>query len=170
MPTFRNTPPRNYVLHPEGDYELTVRAIKALTSTGPATRGSDMYEVTFAIDPEGEIVDRLIDHPSCNWKLDALLKACGVDIQLDEEYELTQERAEINQVRHIDLRGLTCLAHLTVEEFQSNRTGKMLKTNKVHAYLFDGIRNTERPSKSVATVKPAAFDDEDDEEDDFTPF
>lgn len=117
MPTFndsQNIPP---LLDP-GDYVFKVVAFECKLSQGTKTRGSDVFELELAIEPTGKIVyERLIDHPSCNWKIDVFLKSAGIVLAKGQSFEFRKDMAESNNVPWVNplgLRGWCRLGHKTL--------------------------------------------------------
>lgn len=141
MPTFKNAENVVAVLHPEGDYQFEVVKLEVGQSTGANTNGSDKYELTLRIEPTGgRVFETLIDHPSCDWKIDCLLKSAGIVMATNESFEFDPERAAAAGVAWVDAVGLRGWCKLIVEEYTPNNApagAPKKKKNKVAVFYTD---------------------------------
>jgi hypothetical protein len=136
MPVYNdntNTPE----LIPSGDYIFTVKKFECGISNGAKTNGSDKYEFELEIEGKGRtVLESLIDHPSCAWKLDCFLKCCGITIAKGESYEFRQDLAQANDRRWVNPIGLRGWCSVVVEEY-TRRDGKKFKYNKIGVFYTD---------------------------------
>lgn len=87
--TFRNEKPKTFEILPEGDYLLEVIKADSLISQGAKTRGSSVLELTFkSVEHGTTFEDKLIAHPSCDWKIDLFVNCFNITNQIGEEVEL----------------------------------------------------------------------------------
>ena len=144
MPKFNdseNIPP----LLPEGDYVFCVTDFDSKISQGAKTRGSDMFELTLAIEPTGkQVYDNLIDHSTCGWKIDTFLKSAGVKLAKGESFEFRQDLANANAVKWVNPLGLRGWCRLVQEELPPKEGRKALTVNKVATYYTDKAKISAR--------------------------
>src|SRR4029450_503655 len=151
MPIFRDAEPTGTIV-PEGEYVLSVKRFEQNLSTGAKTKGSDMYEVVFEIEPgKGQCIERLIDHPSTDWKIDLFLKSAGVQLTKGQPYEFNLERAKAKNARWVNPLGLRCWAHVVIESYEK-RGGGVGRKNAVAAFLIGNGKVPPAPSTPAATA------------------
>lgn len=138
MPIFQDSE-ASYPVVPEADYNLTVFSWKHDLSTGQKTSGCPRYNVVFLIEgTESKVKDQLIDHPSCAWKIDHFLKACGLrKLAKGFEFEFSKEAAEERGVYWINPMGLRCRAHLIQDTYRPTNGGDERTNNKVSIYFTE---------------------------------
>lgn len=138
MPTYNDNTNQPTLL-PPGDYIFTVEEFECGISKGGKTSGSDKYDMKLKIESgqsTGIVRDNLIDHPSCNWKMDCFLKCCGVQIAKGESYEFRHDLSQANDVRWVNPIGLRGWANVIVEDYVT-ASGKPGKSNRVAIYYTD---------------------------------
>lgn len=124
-------------LLPEGDHIFEVTKFECGISNGGKTSGSDKYEVTLRIEPQGNTIkENLIDHESCAWKLDCFLKCCGVTIAKGERYEFRQDLAAANNCRWINPVGFRGWCRV-IQEHYTTKDGKPGTSNKLGIFYTD---------------------------------
>lgn len=123
MPTFNDQDNKVFVLPKIGDHPFCVVKFESTISKGSKVGGSTEYKLELEIEDEpGAIVfSNLIDHPSCNWKIDNFVKCTGVKEQYSlvkgTDFEFIKTIAEINQCVWVDpigLRGICSIQHSAV--------------------------------------------------------
>jgi hypothetical protein len=135
MPVFKDSEAKVFELAPEGDYVLRVVEFECGISKGRQTAGSDSYDVKFLVESKGStFFDTLIDHPSCDWKIDLFLKSAGIRIAKGEAYEFRKDKAEYEGIRWVDPIGLRLWAKVKIEPSQKDPTKKY---NKVAVFYTD---------------------------------
>jgi hypothetical protein len=112
MPTFNDSQNVPQLL-PDGDYIFCVADFEIGLSTGGKTNGCEKYEVELEIEPSGKkVLEFMVDHPTCAWKIDTFLKSCGVKLTKGESFDFREDVAKekgIRWVNPIGLRGWCCL-------------------------------------------------------------
>lgn len=87
--TFRNEKPKTFEILPEGDYLLEVIKADSLISQGAKTRGSSVLELTVkSVEHGTTFSEKLIAHPSCDWKIDLFVNCFNFASQIGEEVDL----------------------------------------------------------------------------------
>lgn len=139
MPTFTNQDNQAFILHPPGDYIFRVVGMESGIQTGSGkTAGSPYWELKLSIEGKGGVVfERLIDHPSCGWKIDTFLKSTGAAPPPGTPFEFEADTAESAGCLWINPIGLRGHAHLIVDEYQKTGSTEKMKRNKVGAFLTD---------------------------------
>lgn len=174
MPVFQNQDNQAQILHPPGDYKFRVVGMESGIQTGTGkTVGSPYWELKLAIEEKGGVVfERLIDHPSSNWKIDTFLKCTAAAPPTGTPFEFEQQAAEAAGVLWVNPVGLRGWAHLVVDEYTPNGSTEKRKRNKVGTFYTDKpklpraeIPATEQapPPASVAAAPAAAGELTDDE-------
>lgn len=163
MPTFRDAESA-YALVPEGDYVLCVFEFTSELSTGKRTNGARKYNLVFNIEgTDSKIKEVMIDHPSCDWKIDTFLKSSGLrNLAPGLVYEFEKIRADEKGVPWINPMGLRCTASIVHETYTSQRGNEVTK-NKIAAYHTDReilapdpvLRK--KPTGSPSSGNPAPF-------------
>lgn len=137
MPVFKdsnNIPP----LLPEGDYIFCCLDFESKISQGNKTRGSDTFELTLEIEPSGKKVPcTLIDHPTCDWKIDCFLKAAGVALKKGESFDFRQDVANAAGLVYVDARGLRGWCHLTQKTLPPKPDKPALTVNEIQIFYTD---------------------------------
>ena len=137
MPTFNNSDNIPQFV-PEGDYTFCVTGFDAGLSTGPKTKGSDMFSLAIEIEGKGNTVfENLIDHQATRWKLDTFLRSAGVALKLGERFEFEQELANANGCRFVNPIGLRGWCRLQIEEYTPKGATKPVNKNKVACFYTD---------------------------------
>jgi len=137
MPKFNdatNMPP----MLPDGDYIYQVAEFTCGIQNGGKTGGSDNFKIILHIEPTGNRVhETMIDHPSCNWKIDCFLKSAGIKLTKWEGYEFVQDKAEAAGVRWINPIGLRGWCHIGVETLPAKDNRPAREINKVSVFYTD---------------------------------
>jgi hypothetical protein len=159
MPIFNDSENRKPIVE-EGDYTLTVVGFEIGISAGGKTAGCEKYDVEFEVDGHGtHVFEVLLDHPTCAWKIDCFLKACGQRLKKGQSFAFRQDEAERNKVLWIDPIGLRCPVRLVQDSYKPKSAGPndppRIK-NKVAVFY------TDRPALPRAVVvAPPAIEDAD---------
>jgi hypothetical protein len=139
MPIFGdkdNLPPQE--LLPEKDYKFKVVGMEFGFSTGPSTAGSEEFKVKVQIEGKPRtIVERLIDHKSCDWKIDCFLKSTGIKLAKGEAWDFRKDTADGMGGRWINYMGLRGWCRVIVEEYKHKASGEQRKTNKIGTFYTD---------------------------------
>jgi hypothetical protein len=105
----------------DGDYIYTVTEFSSKVMQAGKTSGSDAYEMTVKIAPTGKPIPvLLIDHPSCDWKIDTFVKSAGVQLAKGQGFEFIKTRAEHSGVPWVDPIGLRGWCHVSVKTIPAN--------------------------------------------------
>ena len=143
MPKF-NDSENQAPIQPDGDYIFRVIEFSSGISAGSKTRGSDDYKLTLELEPSGaKVNERLIDHPSCDWKIDTFLKSAGVQIAKGAAFEFQENRAIASGVPFINPIGLRGWCRIHTETYAkkgepAEDKGKWTgKSNKVAIFYTD---------------------------------
>ena len=137
MPVFHDSENISGLL-PDGDYKFCIVQITMKISSGPATAGSEQFEVTFEIEPSGKpLREQLIDHKSCHWKWDVLIKSCGISLIKGEPYDLRESKAAELGIKWVNLVGRRGWCRLT-SEAGSRDVAK--KYNRIGTFYTDKER------------------------------
>lgn len=152
MPVFKNQENKVSVLLPPGDYIYTVVNYESGLQTGNGkTAGSPFWELHLEItDPKKQtasVYERLIDHPSCDFKIDTFLKSAGVQLDPGTSFEFDERIAMESGYQHVDVIGLRGWCALVVDEYDK-KGGGTAKRNKVSAFL------TNRPKLGRVSPPP----------------
>jgi len=159
MPTFKDSD--NLVRFvPEGDYIFTVTGFDQAVSAGGKTAGCTKYELELEIEIANgargpRVFENLIDHESCDWKIDTFIKSAGVNLAKGVPFEFTKDEADANGVQFVQPLGLRGWCRLIVEEYPTN-SGK--KRNKVATFYTNKPKLAPRPI--AAPVEPKITDDD----------
>lgn len=158
MPTFTNQENQAFVLHPPGDYVFQVTGIETGIQGGTGTTaGSPYWELKLAIEGNGGVVfERLIDHPSCNWKIDTFLKCTGAAPKPGASFEFDEDAAAASGCLYINPIGLRGHCHLIVDEFQKAGSTEKRKKNKVGTFHTDKPKLPRAESPTPAPAPAAA--------------
>lgn len=160
MPTFKGQENKTFTLLPAGDYMFEATGIEAGLQTGTGkTAGSPYWELKLAIlDKDGNqigtVFERLIDHPSCDFKIDTFLRSTNAAPPLGQAFEFMRNVAETSGVHWIDPIGLRGWTHLIVDEYEPKAGGKQ-KRNKVGSFLTNKPKVARAPKPETAD-EPAA--------------
>ena len=163
MPKFNNQDNKAFVLLPAGDYVFRVTALETGLQTGTGkTAGSPFWELTLEIEDKGaKVFERLIDHETCNWKIDTFLKSTGAAPPVGTAFEFSQEAAESSGCLWIDPIGLRGWCHLIVDSYQKTGAKETTKRNKVGTFLTDRPKLPRIAAAEPETpAEPAAVDDD----------
>jgi len=160
MPKFTNQDNQAFIVHPPGDYVFRVVGMESGIQTGSGkTAGSPYWELKLAIEDNGGCVfERLIDHPSCGWKIDTFLKSTNAAPPTGTAFEFEADTAESAGCLWIDPIGLRGHCHLIVEEYTKTGTTEKRTRNKVAAFLTDKPklpRHVEPKSEPEPAAAPA---------------
>jgi len=138
MPIFKDAESA-FQLVPPGDYILCVFQFESELSNGRKTRGSELYNIVFIIEgTNAKVVEKLIDHESCDWKIDTFLKSCGIrNLPKGQEWYFDKAKAQSRGVPWINPMGLRCHARVENETYTSSRTNKPVTKNSVATYYTD---------------------------------
>lgn len=139
MPIYTDAEPSFKIVLP-GDYILAVSEFKFGISTGPKTKGCELYEVLFIIEEhDSKIKERLIDHPSCSWKIDTFLKSAGIrTLAKGQAFTFDEEESETGEASWVNPMGLRCWAHLIIDEsYVSPTTKKVVPKNTIDLFYTD---------------------------------
>jgi hypothetical protein len=141
MPIFNDSEPRKPFVEPD-DYILKIVGFEiGISTSSGVTKGSEQYEIEWEVEGQGARVnEKLWDHPNTAWKIDVMLKACGIKLTKGQSFSFRKDEAERNGWPWVDPIGLRCHASLIVEEYKgkSDPVGApMRKSNKVGAYYTD---------------------------------
>jgi hypothetical protein len=160
MPVFQNQDNKTFVVLPPGDYTFEVVGMESGIQTGTGkTAGSPFWELKLSIEKrDGAMVfERLIDHPTCNFKIDTFLKCTGAAPAHGVAFDFQQDAAESAGILWIDPVGLRGWCHLIEDEFTPKGATKPIKKNKVGSFLTDRPKLARvQKAEPVATPAPAA--------------
>jgi len=169
MPTFNNQDNQAFILHPPGDYVFRVTGIESGIQSGTGvTQGSPYWELKLAIEDKGGVVfERLIDHPSCNWKIDTFLKCTGAAPKPGESFEFDEDAAAASGCLYINPIGLRGHCHLVVDDWSPKGSTEKKKRNRVGTFHTDKpkLPRAEAPASSqdpAPASAPAITTTEDD--------
>jgi len=165
MPRFNDSEAKTFTVAPEGDYILRVTGFERSISKGGKTAGADLYEAELTIErPEGgRVWEGLIDHDLTSWKIDCFVKCMGIVLPKGAGFEFNKLDADENGVTHVDPIGLRGWAKLIIEEYQSKKTNKVEKKNKVAIFYTDKPKLAPvRPAPAPAAAPSVAGADDDD--------
>lgn len=139
MPTFKGQENQAFVLLPPGDYQFEVVEMESGIQTGNGkTAGSPFWELKLRITDKGAVVfERLIDHPTCDWKIDTFLKSTNAAPEKGQAFEFVETAAHDAGCQWIDPIGLRGWCHLIVDEYTKQGAKEATKRNKVGAFLTD---------------------------------
>ncbi len=122
---------------PNGDYILCVVGFECAISSGGKTAGANKYEVEFEVEGPpavngARVFENLIEHESCDWKIDAFLKSAGVALAKGEAFEFRADLAEASGVRWVNPLGLRVWATVRNEDYKGRMYPKVAAfiTNK----------------------------------------
>lgn len=133
MPVFNDAENRDFKIVPEGDYIFRVTDFTSGLSKGGKTSGSPNYEGDLFLEgPNSTIPLQLIDHPSCDWKIDTFLKSAGIKLQKGEKFEFQEDKAKEMGVRWINPLGLRGWCRVIIEHY--TKDGKERQSNKVGTF------------------------------------
>ena len=171
MPTFKNQENQTHVLHPEGDYHFTVTGLETGIQSGSGkTVGSPFWELKLAIDKGGVVYEKLIDHPTCDWKIDTFLKCTNAAPPVGVAFEFDADAAASAGIHWIDPIGLRGTCRLIVEEYTKQGTTEKRKINRVGTFYTDKPKlprapkpETQQPATDPSHVPPPAADPHSDE-------
>lgn len=158
MPRFKNQENQAFVLLPPGDYTFEVVEMEAGIQSGTGkTAGSPFWEVKLKIDKGGTVFERLIDHPTCDWKIDTFLKSTNSAPPNGEAFEFVETAARDAGCLWINPIGLRGWCHLIVDEYTPKGATTPQKKNKVGAFLTDRakIARAPQPEPASAAEEPA---------------
>lgn len=134
MPVFNDSENIPAVL-PEGDYSFCIVGMRCKISAGKTTAGCEVFEMDLEMEPSNKgVMEFLIDHKSCLWKWDVMLKSCGVKLQKGEPYDLRKEVATQSGIRWINPIGLRGWCRL-IQEPSSRDPKRMF--NRVAVFYTD---------------------------------
>lgn len=134
-------------LVPEGDYIICVEKFESGIQTGGKTAGSEKYDLTFSIDGGGRVYETLIDHPTCNWKIDCFLKSAGIQLRKGQAFTFNKSEGT-NAMPFINPLGLVCSVKLIVDEYSTKADPNTKKQkNKIAIFYTD---RTKHPRRTVA--------------------
>lgn len=116
MPVFKDQENKSFELPPEGDHVFCVEDFESGIQTGSGkTAGSPFWELKLLIETNGSHCwERLIDHSSCDFKIDCFLKSTGVKIPKGQAFEFDHGAAAASGAAFVDiigLRGWLCIRH-----------------------------------------------------------
>lgn len=160
MPVFKDQDNKTYELPPEGDYAFEVVECESGIQTGNGkTAGSPYWELKLELsvrNGKAPIWERLIDHPSCDWKIDTFMKCTGAntEIKKGEPFEFDLHAAESSGAKWIDpigLRGWLAVVH---EDYTPKNGGKPGKRARVGVFYTDRAK-LPRAQKAKPASKPA---------------
>jgi hypothetical protein len=139
MPKFTNQENQAFIVHPPGDYVFRVVAMESGIQTGNGkTAGSPYWELKLAIEQKGGVIfERLIDHPSCSWKIDTFLKCTGAAPEVDAPFEFEVDAAQAAGCVWINPVGLRGHCHLIVDEYTPTGKTEKQRRNKVATFHTD---------------------------------
>jgi hypothetical protein len=152
MPTFNDQDNKVFVLVPPGDYIFCVVKFESTMSKGAKTSGSDCYEMELEIENRGPgaiVYASLIDHPSCDWKIDNFIKCTGVKEQYNlvkgtpfEFIKTAAESKDVTWVNPLGLRGWCSVSH---EAMMKNGQTVMGPDNKPKMRAVLAVFYTDKP-------------------------
>lgn len=165
MPVFKNQENKVNILLPPGDYIYTVVNYESGLQTGTGkTAGSPFWELHLEITDTKKqtatVYERLIDHPSCDFKIDTFLKSAGVQLDPGAPFEFDERAAIESGYQHVDVIGLRGWCSLLVDEYD-RKGGGTAKRNKVSAFLTNRPKlprvspPAPAPTSRPATAAPA---------------
>jgi hypothetical protein len=124
---FRNEKPKTFEILPEGDYVLEIIKADHFIQQGGKTNGSDVLEITFkSVEHGTEFQDRLIAHPSCDWKIDLFVNCFSLAAKVGEEVDLDPE----------NLIGRRGWCKVFIDTFKG-RDGTDRQNNKIRVFYTD---------------------------------
>lgn len=133
MPVFNDAENREFKIIPETDAIFCVKEFSCGLSTGTKTRGSPNYDAELEIEGHGVVIPlQLIDHPSCNWKIDTFLKSANIQLRKGEKFEFQEDKAKEEGVRWINPIGLRGWCNVIIDNYIKD--GKERKSNKVGTF------------------------------------
>lgn len=141
MPVFKDQENKVNILLPPGDYVFTVLDYESGLQTGSGkTAGSPFWELKLElVDKQNQravVYERLIDHPSCDFKIDTFVKSTGVRLVPNQPYEFDARAAADSGCQHVDPIGLRGWCSILVDDYE-RKGGGTAKKNKVSAFLTD---------------------------------
>jgi hypothetical protein len=161
MPTFTNQENQSFIVHPAGDYVFRVTGMESGIQSGQGkTCGSPYWELKLALEKGGVVFERLIDHPTCSWKIDTFLKCTGAAPAPNTPFEFEESAAESAGCQWINPVGLRGWCHLIVDDYQKAGSTTPIKRNKVQTFFTDKpkLQRIEEPKPEPVTA-PVAEDD-----------
>lgn len=154
MPTFNDSNNIPAVLA-EGDFIFCVTGYNSKISQGQKTRGSDVFELELEIEPsEKRIIEHLIDHPSCNWKIDCFLKSAGVKLAKGEAFEFSESKAQGAGCKYVDPIGLRGWCRVTQEIVPPRDGKKEFTVNKIGTFYTDKPKLAARVFEKAEEDRP----------------
>lgn len=153
MPTYKAQENQAFILLPPGDYQFEVVEMESGIQTGTGkTAGSPFWEMKLKIDNGGVVFERLIDHPTCDWKLDTFLTSTGAAPPKGKAFEFVETAAHDAGCLWIDPIGLRGWCHLIVDEYTPKGATTPQKKNKVGAFLTDRAKLPRAPRAEPASA------------------
>jgi hypothetical protein len=154
--TFQDSPPKVFSV-PECDCVLCVVGYDVKTLQNGKCKGSDIHILTLEVaGGVCEFDETLIDHPSCQWRVDVFLRAVGADVKKGEAFEFDAATAKARGVKYIDPLGLQFHAHIVQmdESYVKDGVTKTVKKNKVSIFY------TDKPKLPRRVIEPAGEPDD----------
>ena len=139
--TYKDQEALAFELLPNGDYILEVVGYECTISNTPKTRGSEV--ITVKVRAEGRHAvwkEKLILHPSCDWKIDVFLKCMNAAPVKGMEIDLAENM----------IMGLRGWATVGQREYKA-QSGEMKKTNEVVAWITNKEKLTRATQSLVRT-------------------
>jgi hypothetical protein len=144
MPIFNDSQPPVYCVK-EGDYIICVTGYEQKYSKGEKTRGSEQAVLEIEIEGTGCVFQETMTfHQNTMWRIDQMLKCCGVAPELGRGWSFQRSEAEAHPgwawINPIGLRGHAGIIVAPYEsKTQKDASGKpkMIDANKVGVFYTD---------------------------------
>lgn len=155
MPVFKDQENKTLKLLPPGDYVFRVKTFDSGLQKAGKTTGSPFWKLHLEIEGhESTVFERIIDHPSCDHKIDTFLKCSGVTVPKGTAFEFDPNAAEACGAIHIDIIGLRGWCSILVDEYQPEGKTEKRKSNKVACFYTNKPKLPRHVETPTTTPEP----------------